>query len=388
MSAAFLLAVALVAAPSGGNSISLQERAPLLLLVDTPSGRSNARLGGSEIIRLVTDLLREHTNLYPQLTDPRVITRCKSKLSCMIDELRGDFDHYLMFEEHGELRDYDQHLRKLALQQRVRSRYLLWLIDYPQADRPDKVSAYLIDTDKGLEVLHNASREGKDWRDRAEPEVRAAAIVAGPIREEIDGEAALEGHIRNLLGNAFRPALEASFNWDPYGELLIISPYERASILLDGVLVGATAPGLTRLTGVTQGVRELAVEPRNAPRFEQTIEILKLHQVTVRIGGPAPPPVQQQQPQPRSKGVPTWLRVTMIGVGVGTTAGGAVALGSAVDMVGRHPEIPVGAALITTGLTMGLAGSLLDEESHMMLASVGGIVAGVLVAMLVGASTH
>jgi hypothetical protein len=353
--------------------LSIQERAPMLLLVDTPTAKTNAALSGSEIIRVFTDLLRGHTNLYPQITDPRLIQTCKGQLTCMIERLRGDFDHYLLFEYNGGLRPFDQHLRKLALHQRPHARYLLWVTDIPRPGHPDGLKIWLLDTDAAVEILHNAPRGTKDWRERCEPELRKGAILVGPIELEIETASDLLAHAGAIFADKFAPVFGQSFNWEPYGELLIDAPYDGAGILLDDVLVGTTKPGTTRLTGITQGVREVAIEPAAAPRFETTIEIFRGHVVTVHVPGVVHAP-----------GTPVWARSLLASLGCAAAGLGLVsALSLPPDPQRFRLSYPADAGLITAGVGVAASNLLFDDPGPLLLGIGASVVAGFVSAAIV-----
>jgi hypothetical protein len=70
------------------RELTLGERVPIALLVSTPTGE-NARVRSSEIIRVVSDLLRAHTDFSVQLVEPSLLVECKGRLLCLVEKVGG-----------------------------------------------------------------------------------------------------------------------------------------------------------------------------------------------------------------------------------------------------------------------------------------------------------
>jgi hypothetical protein len=266
---------------SGVHTISLQERQPLAFLLGTPTGQI-ANIRSSEIIRAVTNLLREHTNFSPELTDSTHLTSCKGRLGCLVEAVRGDYHYESMLMANGEKIPFEQHLRSLTREKVSYPQYLIVMSNITLEGAADRISVVLVDTDLALEVLHNARRDQSNWREDAEARISETAVRFGPNRTEVRTADEANALLDRLFTKELSLVFQASANWEPYGEIVIHTDSDGHAIVLDGTIVGTTAGTETRITHVTQGPRALELQHPKYETFSTSVEVVRGKSVEVR----------------------------------------------------------------------------------------------------------
>lgn len=258
--------------------IVLQERVPFAFLLGTPTG-AGARTSSSEIIRMVSDLLRAHTNLDLVILDPALMRDCRGRLGCLALAARDDYERSELLTPGGDPIPFREHVRRLRAARRAYPRYLLVLSNVTLEGQADRLSAVLVNTDLALTYHHESARRAPDWEDATEEKINSAAVVSEPARAQVANPEQTRAFLERLFTGPYRRAFEATSNWNPYGTIEIRSDLAGAAVVLDGQAVGTTQPGLTRLEKVTPGTRVLELtHPDRVPYRTE---------VRVRAGRPA-----------------------------------------------------------------------------------------------------
>ncbi len=221
------------------RELTLGERVPIALLVSTPTGE-NARVRSSEIIRVVSDVLRAHTDFSVQLVEPNVLVECKGRLLCLVEKVGGG-----------------RHPRPDAPD------YLLVFSSVTRAGEPDRLSAQLVDVDRSSDLAARAVGPEDEWAAELEITLNESTLVTErtAVSGVEDAERVIDGWIRERFAVSF----EGSGHWEPYGEVVIEASTGGLELAIDGQPVGATVAGTTRVREVRAGVRQVTL---SAPRLE------------------------------------------------------------------------------------------------------------------------
>lgn len=259
MVASTSLAMVLVA-----QAIVLQERFPLAFLLSTPTGEV-ANISSSETIRMVSEIIDQRTNFFLQIAEAQTVTDCRGRLACLVRQSRPDYNREGMILESGTLVPFSEHIRDLQQRKAVYPRFMLILSNVTLPGQADRLSAVMIDTDIALEYFHSASREDPEWERDTDARINEYAVVFGPQRAQVKSPAEAQKFVRDLFSEGLGPVLEKTNHWEPYGTVELNINAEGVGINLDGVSIGTTRKGLTRLEKVTSGPRRLSFDD---PAFE------------------------------------------------------------------------------------------------------------------------
>lgn len=272
--------------------INVQERVPLALVVSMPTGLV-ANVGKSELIRIASDLVRRHTDFFPQELDEIAVRDCKGRLTCLALKSRRDYGS----QQPG---------------------YLLLISNVPVPDGADRMSLTLLDVERAI-LIHRDAPRRPGWQDEVEATVSEDAAVSPPLGSGArDVQEAL-----TLLATVFTrnlaDELEKAGHWEPFGEIEIACEVEGAVIKLDGNGVGSTIAGVTRLAGARPGIRSVELEhPKYLP-FRTTLEVTR--------GGIARAEATFEAPPGNDTGivrqVVLWSGVAAAAAGVGIAIAGA-----------------------------------------------------------------
>jgi hypothetical protein len=221
------------------RELTLGERVPIALLVSTPTGE-NARVRSSEVIRVVSDVLRAHTDFSVQLVEPNVLVECKGRLLCLVEKVGGG-----------------RHPRPDAPD------YLLVFSSVTRAGEPDRLSAQLVDVDRSSDLAARAVGPEDEWAAELEITLNESALVTErtAVSGVEDAERVIDGWIRERFATSF----EGTGHWEPYGEVVIEASTGGLELAIDGQPVGATVAGTTRVREVRAGIRQVTL---SAPRLE------------------------------------------------------------------------------------------------------------------------
>ena len=232
--------------------INLQERVPLALVVSTPTGQT-ADISKSELIRLASDLVKRHTDFFPQELDELVVEDCKGRLTCLALKSRREQD-----VEDGP----------------VQPRYLLLISNVSIPDGPDRLTIVLLDIEEAIRIHREATRK-VGWQDEVEATVSEQAMIGAPIRGQIADPQEAATFLATSFTRELSRGLEEAGHWEPYGDIELECDVEGAVIRLDGNGLGSTKPGITRLSGARPGKRALEVVRPGYLPYQDVVEITR-----------------------------------------------------------------------------------------------------------------
>lgn len=314
-----LLTLALIAgtpADQGRELVMPSARRPLAFLLITPSGNV-ANTSSSEIIRIVSKLFEKHTDFQLEIIDPASVSECKGQLGCMVRQVRTDYNRAVYLLPNNTVAPYKEHLDYLKKKKTVYPAYLLVLSNLTLG-QSDRLSMSLIDTDIALEYYHEAFRDREDWERATEARINEYAVVG----DTIEGELRSEAEARRFLEEHFQKELRRQFtdsgNWEPFGTIEISSPVSGAAVSIDGITVGTTLAGVTRVVNVPASRHEVVVEhPEYVP---YTTEALVERGEVAAIGATL---------EPKGSAVSSYVRQSLIWGGAALAVAGAVTAGIA-----------------------------------------------------------
>ena len=373
--------------------INLRERVPLAFLLVSPSGAS-ARVRSSALIELVSEAFERRTDFAPRVVAPERASDCKGRLGCMARVVRSDYDRERLRGPDGRSLPFAVHLERIRDRRSDIPEVLLVLSSLALGDE-DRLLPTWVDTDRALEIFHEADRTRPDWEREVEAAVREQAVPVelpfGEVRDEHEARLWVE----KLVESALRPELERTGHWEPYGELRIVGIPNGTALLYDERPLGAPADAVVLMTGVPSGAHTLALARGDLPVWAREVSVSPSQLTEVEVT------LDIVEPHPLRTGL-MWTGVGVGALGLGATAWALAAQpsdtitycsGSCDDRflvlgedtsgvrVGESPSgvllAPLGASLVLTGATWWL-GSLLvgDEEEVPWLAFASGLVLG------------
>lgn len=400
MGAALALSLALLAAEPN-HVVNLSERVPFAFILNTPTGAvANAR--SSEVIRQVSDLLRRDTSFALQEIEAAVVENCRGQLTCVVRTVRRDYEPTSLVAPDGRPIPYREHVRRMREEGRTYPRYILLLSNVTVPDRPDRLSALLLDTDAALGVFHAAPKNTATWKDDVEAQIATDAVRGEQIRKEIRDALEARLFLEQLFLKTYAGVFEESGHWQPYGSIDIESPEKDLEIVIDGTSVGTTQAGITRVAKVLPGTRGLVLRHPEFKQFDTTVVVKKGEEVLVdaalsRVSGG----------YGIARSIVFWGGVTSAIAGVAVSAlafsradsnvrtvcfGDAVCEGNRFVTSGYNPDAPLlmpdqvndggilmaplGMALLGAGAGFSLGVLLTDDDSPPWWALIAGVVAG------------
>jgi hypothetical protein len=263
------------------EALYAQDRVPLAFLLNTPTGEV-AKASSSDIIRIVSDYLKEHTNFSLQVNDTNIATECKGRVTCLVLQVRTDYNRMALLKDEGGVIPYSEYLAELARKKQPHPRYLLVLSNVTVEGHADRLSALLIDTDIALDRFHSAPRQG-DWEREVESRINESAVVAGPTRGEVKSPDEARRFLENLISQELSRPFEETKNWEPYGSIELATPHAGVSISLDGVSIGTTHAGKTTVARVTPGTRKLTLEHPDFRLYTSEVNVERQKAATVEV---------------------------------------------------------------------------------------------------------
>jgi hypothetical protein len=260
-------------AEQADGAIILPNRQNFAFLLGTPTGEV-ARTSSSEVIRMFSEVLRKETDFNVQLLDAAVMIECRGKLGCISLKARArDYDPAARPSENGQVLPYREHVRRLKEEKVPYPRYLLVISNVTLEGEEDRMTAVLVDTDRALNLFHDASRKVSDWQDDVEARINSSAVLIPPIKVNVRDADETRSFLERLVVQDFRAFFESGGHWRPYGELVIEGPEPGLGVSIDGDTVGATQPGTTRILQMLPGTHRVElVHPDYAP-FQQDVTV-------------------------------------------------------------------------------------------------------------------
>lgn len=228
------------------RQLRLGERTPIAVVVGSPTGE-NARVRSSEVIRLVSEQLRAHTDFTLQLVEPNVLADCKGRLLCLVEKVGG------------------------AGSRAEAPPYLLVFSNLAREGEADRLSAQLIDVERAHDTIERGRSSREAWVAEVEATLNDGATATE--RAAVGDVADAERVIAEWFEHRFARDFEASGHWDPYGEVVITTQREGLEISFDGQSVGATARGRTRIGELRAGTRTLVLVGPTIDRFEVAVNV-------------------------------------------------------------------------------------------------------------------
>jgi hypothetical protein len=306
-----VLGLALLSAEPS-HVITLSEREPFAFILNTPTG-AVANTGSSEIIRQVSDLLRRDTSFQLQEIEAAVVETCRGQLTCLVRAVRRDYERAALTRAGGGVLPYREHVHRLKEDGRAYPRYVLLLSNVTVADRPDRLTALLLDTDVALEIFHGADRTVATWKDDVEAEIGTNATRGAPVRQEIRDPHEARRFLEDLFRRTYAGVFDETGHWMPYGEVDIDAKVGDLEIVLDGTSVGTTQVGVTRLTRALPGTRALVLRHPDYETFETVVTIRKGEAVMVTVDP------ERVAAAPIARTAVLWTGVALAAAGIGLT---------------------------------------------------------------------
>ncbi|MFO0726130.1 MAG: hypothetical protein U1E65_20270 [Myxococcota bacterium] len=231
--------------------LRLGDRLPLALVVGTPTGES-AQARSSDVIRLISDHVREHTVFVTDPLEPTLLVECKGRLLCLLQKV----------QELGRV-----------------PRYLLVVSNVTRQGEADRISAQLLDVERALDIVKRASHTGDDWEAEVEASLNDNSTTTG--RATVAGASDAARVIQEWFSLRFQPVLEEAGFWEAWGEVIVETPLAGLEITVDGAPVGATLSGETHIQEVRAGPRQIVLEGPSVERFQAQLEVQR--GVSVRL---------------------------------------------------------------------------------------------------------
>src|SRR5262245_3018210 len=188
----------------GSGPIVLQERYPLAFLLSTPTGEV-ANISSSDTIRMVSEIIDEHTNFFLQIAEAQVVTDCRGRLACLVRHARPDYNREGLLLESGTVAPFSEHIRDLRQRKAVYPRFMLILSNVTLPGQADRLSAVLLDTDIALEYFHSASRDDPEWERDTDARINENAVIFGPQRAQVNNPQEARDFVQDLFSVGLAP---------------------------------------------------------------------------------------------------------------------------------------------------------------------------------------
>ncbi len=363
----------------------------MAFVLGTPTGEPG-QTSRSQIIRIVSDLLRRETNLELQQLETEVIGQCRGQLGCLSEQTRRDYQRSALTDESGKLLRFETHVRRLREGKVPYTKYLLLVSNVTIRGQSDQISAVLIDTDLALQIMHESNRSVEDWQDTAEGRISASALVVPAVTGQLRGPDDAQVFFGRFFDSSLQPVLTKAGHWRPYGRIDVDSAHNGAAIFLDGQALGVTRAGITRIEKVDPGPHRLRIEhPKYQPwTAEFHVQRGRTHHTQARLQA------RVDNSSASARDVTFWTGAALATLGAGLTAYGIQRTDSGIQSAcfdapqtpctsgtrfitfGYSPQrvdsgplnpvgvmiVPLGYSLVGTGTVLGV-GALLSEEEKL-----------------------
>lgn len=402
-----LFATSVARAQPPAQVLSVGERKPVAFVLGTPTGEPG-QTSRSQIIRIVSDLLRRQTNLELVQLGAEVMNQCRGRLACLSDQAREDYRRSALLDDAGRPLRFETHLRRLRNGKVPYTKYLLLVSNVTIREQPDQISVVLIDTDIALGIAHDASRSAEDWQDAVEARISATALVMGPVKGELRGPDDAQVFWGRLFETNLQPVLAKHGHWSPYGRIDLNCAHNDAIIFLDEQALGATQAGTTRIDKVNPGSHTIRVELAGHQSWTTDVQVRRGQTQAQQVHLPA----ILSESASYARDTTLWTGAALVALGAGLTIYGVQKANSGVQTAcfdvpgapcssgtrfitfGYNPDairtdsgpvnpgglmiVPLGYSLAGTGATL-TAGSLLSDEADLPWATwAAGLAVGVV----------
>lgn len=385
-------------------------RRPLPVVVRSPTGAAG-RVRLREVRAAFDDVIDAWTGLEPVTVPDDAVRGCAARVACIIRQVRPDRDPDRDRErepERDRQRDRDDleaegrelppdaaPTARLATTAETAPRFVLVLTHVAIPQRPDRIVALLIDTERALARLR-VEGPSDDEAERAEEAVLRDAVVAEAELEAARDAEDVRSFARRFFRSRVGPLLGAA--WRPFGALRLHPVPIGSEIVVDGAAIGIAASSEVWIRDLPAGPRELQVRhPGHAPltlsvhsRPGETADL----EIALRPAGRGP--------------APRWI---VAGAGVATALAGAAVLSAAAlgstDATGfcfegpgcsparrfdgsagppqpgigpatsdGVPLVPLGLGLVATGATWTVGAALIERRKIPWASLLTGVVLG------------
>lgn len=239
---------------SSGATLNAEERVPIAVVVNTPTGKA-ARTSRSEIIRIVDGLLRELTDYFALTIDEQVVEDCTGSLTCVALTTRRDYERETQSANKITFDQYQQRLQERGL---VVPRQLLMISNVAGGERGDRLSVLLLDLDRALRLYHEAERR-PGFEDEVEIAISEKALLAQSRPALVLDEAESKVVITRAFERQFEGALERLGHFKPYGTIALTANVAGVAVEVDGRAIGQLDTKSGTLRGVRPGRRTLTL---------------------------------------------------------------------------------------------------------------------------------
>src|SRR5262245_27772195 len=173
MLAAAPAVLSLLCAQAPNDAIVLGEKKTINFLLITPTGNV-ASTSSSELIRLVSALLTEHTDLAPAIIDPAQVAECKGRIACIVPKTRGE------------------------------ARLLLVLSNLTGSGVADRLSVLLVDIEAAQRIVDETPRDVEDFEIELEARINDRAVLARPKWAALANGEETRGFLDRLFAGSLR----------------------------------------------------------------------------------------------------------------------------------------------------------------------------------------
>ncbi|MBI4814910.1 MAG: PEGA domain-containing protein [Deltaproteobacteria bacterium] len=318
--AAFLTStLLLLAGTPQGQEIVAQQRVPIALLLVTPKGNeSEVAAKNAGLIEWLSEAFDRETDLLLERLDLATAAACEGDLTCLVLRARPDYNRVALESADGTVDPYAKHLDRVRKERIRYPRYLLLLTSLVQKGQPDRLAVRVVDTDLALSIYHSAARTS-DWKTRVDTEVLERAVRINGKRADVPTREAAVAHLEELFNGEMRALLDRDGHWRPFGAITFTTNEESVAVLLDGVAVGISKPGTTRISNVPAGRHTITLEHPLFERFVRDVEVERGATVEVPAGLVRLPSADHAT-----------ARTSLLWTGVGVSALGAAVLTAAI----------------------------------------------------------
>lgn len=229
----------------------MRSRQPIAVHFAAPAeGRLKVRR--ADVYVHLDEILARHTDLARE--DVKDAESCQGELHCFVLRSRSEYG-----ERKGEGEAADRGKEKVP--------HLLFLISSiaQEGGEPDRVSALLVDADLALELYQSANREKEFWKEDLEARITSEAVVGRARESRVSTPEDARAFMQRAIAEDFRSAFDRFGNWEPFGKIELSLAQSGLEIVVDGVTIGTTRPGVTMIEQVPQGTRRLRLQ---SPEYE------------------------------------------------------------------------------------------------------------------------
>lgn len=258
----------------------LQGREVLEVVVRAPYRDARSGEGRSATVRLVDTIdraLRTRTLLAArEAKETRDLIDAKGDPIAILKAVRTDVDLTRLVRDRQTI---DEHNRERRAAGERPARLLAVVTLLPQADKT-RVSVLVVDADEGLRIL--LAEDGRARGDELEQSFQAA-VIATPPSVTVASDDEIVAHLDRLFSRELQPMLAAAGVWESLGTIELEAPVADAEITLDGMLVGTTRAGLTRLRDAPVGAHTLGISAKGYNPFETSVQVAAGGTVAVSV---------------------------------------------------------------------------------------------------------